>query len=156
MTQAEPRPNRGAAPASRALLHLRFGWAALAVFVALGTGLEAMHGLKLGFYLDVSSTTRRFLWTLAHAHGALLSLVNVAYGLTLRAVVLEDGPSRLASRCLIAATVLIPSGFFLGGIDTHGGDPGLATLVLVPPGAALLLVAVVATALHARALRPPG
>jgi hypothetical protein len=115
-----------------------------------------MHGLKLGFYLDMSSTTRRFLWTLAHAHGALLSLVNVAYGLTLRAVVLDARTSRLASRCLVAATVLIPSGFFLGGIDTHGGDPGLATLVLVPPGAILLLVAVVATALHARALRPPG
>jgi hypothetical protein len=156
VTQAEPRPRRGAQPASRALLHLRFGWAALAVFVALGTCLEAMHGLKLGFYLDMSSTTRRFLWTLAHAHGALLSLVNVAYGLTLRAVVLDARTSRLASRCLVAATVLIPSGFFLGGIDTHGGDPGLATLVLVPPGAILLLVAVVATALHARALRPPG
>ena len=136
-------------------MHLRFGWAALAVFVAMGACLEAMHGLKLGFYLDVSSSTRRFLWTLAHAHGALLALVNVAYGLTLRAVVMEERPGRLASRCLIAATVLLPSGFFLGGIDIHGGDPGLATLVLVPPGAALLFVAVVATALHTRNLRPP-
>ncbi len=136
-------------------MHLRFGWAALAVFVAMGACLEAMHGLKLGFYLDVSSSTRRFLWTLAHAHGALLALVNVAYGLTLRAVVMEERPGRLASRCLIAATVLLPSGFFLGGIDIHGGDPGLATLVLVPPGAVLLFVAVVATALHTRNLRPP-
>jgi hypothetical protein len=156
LTQAEPRSSERTTLDSRALLHLRFGWAALAVFVALGTGLEAMHGLKLGFYLDVSSTTRRFLWTLAHAHGALFSLVNVAYGLTLRAVTLAERPGRLASRCLIAATVLVPSGFFLGGIDTHGGDPGLATLVLVPPGAVLLLVAVVVTALHARALRPRG
>lgn len=155
MTQAEPRPSGREQTDARALLHLRFGWAALAVFVLMGTSLEAMHGLKVGFYLDVSSTTRRFLWTLAHAHGALFSLVNVAYGLTLRAVVIEERHCRLASRCLIAATVLMPSGFFLGGIDIHGGDPGLATLALVPPGAILLLVAVVVTALYARALRPP-
>ncbi len=66
-------------------LHLRFGWAALLAFLALGLVLEALHGFKVGWYLDVASSTRRLLFTLAHAHGTLLALVNIAYALTLRA-----------------------------------------------------------------------
>ena len=55
----------------RARLHLRFGWWSLLVFMTLGLMLEALHAFKMGVYLDVSSETRRLLWTLAHAHGAL-------------------------------------------------------------------------------------
>ena len=66
--------------------HLRFGWWALFVFLLLGATLETLHGFKAGFYLDVSNETRRLMWTLAHAHGALLGIVNVAAGLSLRAL----------------------------------------------------------------------
>jgi len=54
-----------------------------------------------------------------------------------------DGGGRLvlASRCLIAGGLLLPLGFFLGGVFVHEGDPGLA-IVLAPVGALLLLVAV--------------
>jgi hypothetical protein len=45
----------------------------------------------------------------------------------------------------VAATLLIPAGFFLGGVFVHGGDPGVGVL-LVPVGAALLFAAVWAMA----------
>ena len=41
--------------------------------------------------------------------------------------------------------VLMPVGFFLGGVWIYGGDPGLGVL-LVPIGAAALFVAVALTA----------
>ena len=44
------------------------------------------------------------------------------------------------SKALIGASVLLPGGFFLGGIRFYAGDPGLG-IILVPPGAILLLLA---------------
>ena len=63
--------------------HTAFGWWLVVVSMALGTILEALHALKLGVYLDVSNETRRLLWTLAHAHGALLGLLHVAFATSL-------------------------------------------------------------------------
>ena len=122
--------------------HLRFGWWALLFFLTLGIVLEALHGFKVGAYLNVSNATRRLMWTLAHAHGTLLALINIAFGLTVR--VLPDWAARgrnVASACLVGASVLLPGGFFVGGIVTYGGDPGLGIL-LVPLGALLLFIAV--------------
>ena len=128
--------------------HLCVGWWTLAVFIALGAVLESLHGFKVAVYLNTSNETRRLLWTLAHAHGTLLGLINVAFACT---VALRPGRAvrslRVASGSLLAGTVLLPAGFFLGGIYISEGDPGLA-ITLVPPGAALLLVAVVLTAWH--------
>ena len=105
-----------------------------------------MHGFKVGWYLDVSNEARRLTWTLAHAHGTLLALIHLAFAYTLGW--LPEASSRrrrLASSCLIGASLLLPGGFFLGGIVIYDGDPGLGVL-LVPPGALLLLAAVLATA----------
>ncbi len=125
--------------------HLRFGFWALALFLTLGATLEAFHGFKVGFYLDVSNETRRLMWTLAHAHGALLGVINVVVGVAWRAAP-ELTESRrgasLASKMLMAATVLLPAGFFSGGVTFYSGDPGIG-IALVPPGAACLLIAVV-------------
>ena len=127
-------------------LHLRIGWWALLFFLSVGTALEAMHGFKLGFYLDVSNETRRLTWTLAHAHGALLGVLNLVFAATLQLAPGWNDASRVvASRCLIGALILLPLGFLLGGAFVHGGDPGLGIL-LVPPGAALLFVAVLLAA----------
>ena len=63
--------------------HLRFGWWSMLVFLSLGILLEALHGFKVGFYLNVGSETRRLMWTLAHAHGVLLGLANVAFAATM-------------------------------------------------------------------------
>ena len=126
--------------------HLRFGWWSLLVFLTLGIVLETFHGLKVGWYLDVSNSSRRLMWTLAHAHGVLLGLVHLAFSFTNRLFGLGDN---LTSLCLIGATILIPGGFFVGGIFIYGGDPGLGIL-LVPIGALLLFVAVVQVARHSR------
>ena len=133
-------------PADYARRHLRFGWWSLLVFLTLGLVLETLHGFKVGFYLDVANSTRRLMWTLAHAHGALLGLVHVVFGLSLR-VPGERTPARLAllSRALVGATVLLPGGFFLGGVTFYSGDPGVG-VALVPVGAVLLLLAVLLAA----------
>lgn len=119
---------------------LRFGWWALLAYLTLGIALEALHGFKLGWYLDVGNEMRRLMFTLAHAHGTLLALVNIAAGLTARTVKgFELAAS--ASWSLVWAALLLPAGFFLGGVVIHDGDPGVG-IFLVPIGALLLLYGV--------------
>jgi hypothetical protein len=125
------------------LRHLRIGYWALALFVTLGLALEAMHAFKAPFYLDVENETRRLMWRLAHAHGTLLALLHVAYALTVRALPSTGRP--LTSAGLTAALVLIPGGFFAGGVYVHGGDPSVA-VALVPAGFVALIVALVTVA----------
>jgi hypothetical protein len=122
--------------------HLRFGWGAVLVYLVLGIVLEAFHGLKVDWYLSVANDTRRLLWRLAHTHGTLLGLVNLAFVATLRSTELEAARGvGLAAAALRAATLLLPLGFLLGGVWIRGGDPGPLVL-LVPVGALLLLWAV--------------
>ena len=139
-------PDRDAAVDACVRRHLTIGWWSLLGFLTLGIVLETLHAFKIGWYLDVSSDTRRLMLTLGHAHGTLLSIVHIVFGgtVTLRPA-WAARPRNLASRCLTAAGVLMPLGFVLGGLVTHAGDPGLGVL-LVPPGALLLLVAVLLTA----------
>lgn len=126
--------------------HLIYGWRSLLIFLTLGVLLEALHGFKAGLYLNVSNEMRRLLWTLAHAHGTLLALIHIGFAVTLPHLADSARTTRMrASRCLLAATVLLPSGFFLGGLMLHGNDPGLG-IVLVPLGALLLFVSVLSTA----------
>ena len=135
--------------------HLRFGWWSLLCFLTLGIVLESLHGFKVGWYLDVANETRRFMWTLAHAHGVLLSLVNLAFAVSLPHLAADTVRlARLASPCLMGATFCLPGGFLLGGVVIHGGDPGLGIL-LVPLGAIFLFIAVLLTARRAAALRKP-
>ncbi len=137
-----PAPADGAALVRR---HLRFGWWTLLLFLLLGIALEALHGFKVGFLLDVSNSTRREMWRLAHAHGTLLALVHVAFAWTQSRGAAPLPGARLASACLVAASLLLPGGFFLGGLVTYGGDPGLGIL-LVPVGALAFALAVATTA----------
>jgi hypothetical protein len=118
-------------------LNLRAGFWALLAFATLGLVLESLHAFKLGLYLDVSNETRRFLWRLGHAHGALLGLVNVCYALAARSwPKLED---KLAERALLSALLLMPLGFLLGGVFAEGGDPGASVALAVAGGLALLV-----------------
>lgn len=136
MTEDQPLP-----------LNLRAGLWALCAFTALGLALEALHGFKVGFYLDVNHETRRLLWRLCHAHGALLGLLNVVYALSARAWPrLSDA---LAGRALLTALLLLPSGFFLGGAFARGADPGVS-VGLAAAGAAALLFALARLSLKAR------
>ena len=130
--------------------HFRVGWYSLVVFMLLGTALETMHGFKIGWYLDVSNETRRLMWTLAHTHGTLLSILNIVFALSIPKINDWQGSTRtLASRCMLASLFLLPTGFLLGGVFINSGDPGLGIL-LVPPGAVLLLIGAALTAHAAR------
>ena len=118
--------------------HLRVGFSGLLLFAILGVALEALHAWKASAYLGVDHEARRLMWTLAHAHGVGLSLLQVAFAVSVKLMAAEH--LRNASRLLNAATVLIPLGFFLGGVNTYEADPGFGIL-LVPIGALALLVA---------------
>ena len=122
--------------------HQRIGWWGLALFLSLGIVLETLHGFKIGWYLDPAHQLRRLLWTLAHAHGTLLSLVHIAFAAgLLQFGYWSERRLKLASFFLIDALLLLPLGFFLGGIGHSEVDPSPGVL-LVPVGALLLLVAV--------------
>ena len=118
--------------------HLKLGWLSLFAFASFGVALEMMHAFKVGAYLDVGNDVRRLMWTLAHAHGSLLGLIHLAFAVTQRHVHVRV--ATVSSRSLSAATVMLPGGFFLGGIGIRGGDPGVGVL-LVPFGALFLLIA---------------
>jgi hypothetical protein len=129
----------------RPSVSLRAGFVGLFAFAGLGLILEALHGFKVGAYLDVGNDARRLLWRLAHAHGTLLGVLNICYALTVRAWPrLAD---RLAERALVTALLLMPSGFFLGGAFARGADPG-ASVGLAAAGAVALLFGLGRFALH--------
>lgn len=130
--------------------HLKLGWWALLLFLTFGIVLEALHAFKNGYYLNTTNQTRRFMWTLAHAHGTLLALINLAFATTLPLLNLAPKRRKLASILLSSATILMPAGFFLGGLVFYGGDPGFGILLL-PLGAVFLLTAVFMAARATRA-----
>ena len=146
---AKPRPAEE--PQTFLRRHLRFGWWSLLVFLTLGIVLEGLHGFKVGAYLNVSNSTRRLMWTLAHAHGTGLALVHIAFAVTANFLTGWAGRTRaFASVSLMAASILLPGGFFLGGLVVYAGDPGLGIL-LVPLGAIFLFIAVLFSARAASA-----
>jgi hypothetical protein len=121
---------------------LLIGWLALLFFLMLGIALEVLHGVKSGYYLDTRNATRRLMWTLAHAHGTLFSLVNIAFALSVSRLSREQARCvSVTSRGLTGALIVMPLGFFLGGLKLYGGDPGVG-IFLVPVGALLLLLGV--------------
>lgn len=125
-----------------ALNHLFIGWLGLLTFLSLGILLEVFHGLKLDLYLDVRQETRRFMWTLAHAHGTLFSLVHIAFSWSVSYSSRWTDHAkdfRLSSKSLTAGLILMPLGFFLGGVWTFAGDPGWG-IFLVPVGAILMML----------------
>jgi hypothetical protein len=149
-----PRERLAGDPVALTQRHLRFGWWTLLLFLTLGLVLEALHGFKIGAYLNPSNDTRRLVWTLAHAHGTLLGLLNIAFAFTVgRLAEWPARPRAIASACLRGATLLMPAGFFLGGVRVYAGDPGVG-IVLVPVGGLLLLVAVLMTALAVKPAKP--
>ena len=140
------RPSKQAPPVAQlADRNLRFGWWSLLIFLSLGAILETLQGFKTGWYVDAGNETRRLMFTLAHAHGTLLAVVNIAAGLTAR-IVDRFALRSSVSFALIWAAILLPGGFFLGGIVIYDGDPGLGVW-LVPVGAALLFYSIVRIAL---------
>jgi hypothetical protein len=130
--------------------HHLIGWCALLLFLSMGAFLEFLHGYKYSFYLDLNHKLRRELWTLAHAHGTLLALIQIGFA----AGLMQFGHwtprgLKLVSFFLLDATVLIPLGFFLGGLSPSESDPWKG-IILVPLGALLLFIAVAMIVVSAR------
>jgi membrane protein DedA with SNARE-associated domain len=123
---------------------LRTGWLLLAVSLPFGVTLEALHAFKVGAYLG--SEMRRELWRLAHAHGTLLGMLCLVFSALAERTVAEPAQASIA-RLVAWGAVLMPLGFFLGGILNSEGDPSLG-IVLVPIGAALLIAALVRCAVQ--------
>ena len=122
---------------------LRTGWLLLAISLPFGVTLEALHGFKVQSYL--ASEMRREMWRLAHAHGTLLGILCLVFAALAESHVPE--PIRRPVSAMIRwGAVLMPLGFFLGGVLNSEGDPSLGIL-LVPPGALLLVVALARVAL---------
>jgi hypothetical protein len=138
-------------PACRA--SLRFGWTAIALFLLLGLVLEFFHLIKAPFYVETA--IRRELWTLAHAHGTLLGLINVGFAATAMRCLDSENSRALASWLLRVGAAAVPAGFFLGGVGQSEGDPSLF-IMLVPAGALLMLAGALVTARGALARRSAG
>lgn len=119
---------------------VRVGCALLAVSLPMGVALEALHGFKLQRWLD--SPVRRELWRLAHAHGAMLGILCLLFVALAPQYVRDDQVRARAARELTWGAVLMPLGFFAGGVLNYEGDPSLG-IALAPIGAALLVVALV-------------
>lgn len=117
-------------------LHRLFGWTTLLLWLLFGTTLEALHGFKVADYL--LNDVRREFWSLAHFHGVAFALVNLVYVRWAEADGLSAAQRQWASRGLLAASVLMPVGFVLGGLTPFEGDPGVG-IFLSPLGAAALL-----------------
>ncbi|MCX4245946.1 hypothetical protein [Paraliomyxa miuraensis] len=124
--------------------HLRLSLAIVALFLAMGVGLEAMLGLRVRAWFD--DPLRRELLRLGHAHGALLGLVNVALGWAMERL---STPPPWATRIRLAAllgAVAVGLGFVGGGLWHAPTDPGPLVL-LVPAGALLMVSSLVAVVL---------
>lgn len=141
MTAASAKTND---PAIRKTL--RTGWLLLAVALPFGVTLEGLHGFKVQAYL--ASETRREMWRLAHAHGTLLGILCLVSAALAEAHIPESVRPRVMAMIRWGA-VLMPLGFFLGGVLNSEGDPSLGIL-LVPVGALLLVVALVRVAIAPR------
>jgi hypothetical protein len=120
-------------------LTLRTGYWLLAVSIPLGLTLEALHGFKVRAFLQ--SEMRHELFRLAHAHGTLLGILCLVFSALAERNVAEASRASIA-RFIALGAVLMPLGFFLGGILNSEGDPSLGIL-LTPVGALLLIIALV-------------
>lgn len=116
--------------------HLRLGWTLIAIAFAAGLLLETLLGTKA--VVVAQDALRKELWSLAHFHAAFLGLLNLVYPR------ISDARSRL----LLLGSVLLPLGFFLGGVAHPEGDPSLG-IWLAPIGAVLLVYVASVHALRA-------
>ena len=119
----------------------RVGFLLLAFSLPLGLSFEALHALKVQVYLG--SSLRRELWTLAHAHGAMLGLMLLTYAAIAPHLIESQSKRSAQSRLLIAGAVCMP---LAGGILNTEGDPSFG-IFLVPIGALALCLGLAKAAL---------
>ena len=102
-------------------------------WLASGALLEVLLAFKARPYVE--NDLRREMWTLAHAHGALLALAWFAIGSIVHARLGESRLCMMGDRLFGIGAILVPMGFLLGGAWHPESDPGIGVL-LTPVGAA--------------------
>lgn len=153
-----PHPTRHEPSVDLVRQHLCWGWWLLALFVAVGVVLDAMHGLKVDAFLNVSRSGERACLSLAHGLGTSLALLHLLYAATRHWLGTggreKGGRGQLGSACLKSASLLIPAAFALAAA---AGSWTIA-VSLAMPGAALLIMALAPLAFetfqHATEHRP--
>lgn len=105
-----------------------FAWICFWIF--FGLLLDSFMGMKQLFYL--SNPIRREMWRLAHTHGTLMTLVFLAY------VHFRGISKKQHENMMFIGALLMPVGFFLGGIVTTEIDPFVGVF-LVPIGGLLFV-----------------
>jgi hypothetical protein len=78
------------------------------------------------------------MWTLAHAHGAMLGILLLVFAALAPSVIASARDRSRVAGLLGAGALLMPLGFLLGGILNSEGDPSLGIL-LVPAGGLILI-----------------
>jgi hypothetical protein len=114
-----------------------FVW--MALWIAFGLVLEGLLGTKQPAYL--LAPVRREMWRLAHAHGVLMTAVFILVS-RLHGFGGRSAPERL----MAAGAILMPLGFFLGGITPGETDPAMGVW-LAPLGGLLYLLGLAHTLL---------
>lgn len=117
-------------------------WLGLAFWLSFGLLLEGLIGYRSPAYLQ--DEMRRDLFRLAHAHGAIFSLLLAISWLYLRSSSVTIPNVALWS--LRLGTILMPIGFLLGGMWHTETDPNLL-IVLAPIGGVMVIFGVVSVAL---------
>ena len=141
---AKPTDNLIAKPAknNNLIANLIFqAWLGVAIWMSFGLLMEGFIGYRIpGYFADA---TRRELFRLAHAHGALLSILLFA-----AAFCADKFPNtpNFAIWSLRAGVVLMPLGFLLAGVWHFPNEPGIA-IWLVPISALLIIFAAITMAL---------
>ena len=105
-----------------------FAWICFWIF--FGLLLDSFMGMKQLFYL--ANPIRREMWRLAHTHGTLMTLVFLAY------VHFRGISKKQHENMMFIGALLMPVGFFLGGIVTTEIDPFVGVFLVMPdnyPGA---------------------
>lgn len=112
-------------------INKRFGWFWLTFAVIFGFVLELLLARE---DLNWLANPDRELWRSAHAHAALLSVVNLVYAHYLADAKLSESLKRYGSYLMVAGAILIP----VGVLAVAAGFPPL----LNPLGAIATIVGV--------------
>lgn len=136
----------------KASTHLRAALLLLALFLASGLLLEAALGARAEAYLG--DPLRREFLRLAHAHGALLALVNVALASAMARLETPEAWARAIRWGALSGALAVGLGFAGGGLWHGPTDPGPLVL-FVPAGAFALLSSLVLVAISKPSDRAP-
>ena len=108
---------------------------------------------KTSGYMD--NPLRQNFFRAGHAHAGVIVILSLLCQVLADAATLPAWLLWIARIAVPLAAILIPAGFFLGGVSHSEGDPSPGVL-LVPVGALLLFVAIWLIILSARGVVADG